>query len=132
MKLLLLLVPLAMVSCATTTPTASPGKECYRYVNTLDFGKNNTLDPVRVIGYDENGELEATRLDVTVGTASISLHDFYNGTAAGAMYNPAVDLKSDGALVVSWGRIGEEKCRAEIVADAAGNLVERKRTVTGS
>lgn len=129
MKLPSVLLALALVSCATLPATSSRGKECYRYVNTLDFGKNNTLDPVSVIGYDESGELEATRFDVTVGTAGISLHDFYNGTAAGAMYNPAVELKPDGALIVSWGRIGEEKCRVEIVADATGKLVERKRTV---
>ncbi len=128
MKRSICLLPLAFASCATVTPGASGGKECYRYVNTLDFANDNSLDPVTVIGYDESGQKEATRLDVTVGTATLSLHDPYDGSAGGAMYHPAVKLKSDGALVVTWEQIGEVKCRSEIVADASGKLVERSRS----
>lgn len=124
-----LLLSLALVSCTTVTPTGSgKGKEVYRYVNTLDFGKNNTFDQVTVIGYDDGQMQEATRLDVTIGSATLTLRDPYDGSIGGAMYSPAVDLMPDGALAVKWEQIGEVHCRAEIIAGPDGKLVERKRT----
>ncbi|MES2660397.1 MAG: hypothetical protein V4689_17365 [Verrucomicrobiota bacterium] len=121
-----LLLSLTLVSCGTV-PSGGNGKEVYRYVNTLDFGNDNTLDQVTVIGYDDNHMREATRLDVTVGSSKITLRDPYDGTSGGAMYNPGVDLMTDGALVVKWAEIGEVHCRAEIIAGPGGKLVERKR-----
>lgn len=124
----LLLLPLLLVSCATT-PGAG-GKVTYRYVNSLDFGNNNTLDAVAVTGYDEQNNGEATRLDVTIGDAHLALRDPYgDGNGGGYMYNPAVSLGSDGALVITWSRIGEVLCRAEVTSDPQGRLVERKRSV---
>lgn len=126
----LLLLSLALVSCATPSTTNSgssaSGKEVYRYVNTLDFGKNGTLDKIQVIGYDESNIKEATRLDVSVGEASLSLKD--GDGNQNAMYNPSVGVEPDGALVINWGQVGDTTCRSEIVADASGKLVERKRS----
>ena len=126
-----LLLPLfALVSCTAVTPGGSGGAPVYRYVNTLDFGNDNTLDQVTDTGYDDHQVREATRLVVTVGSASMTLRDPYDGTTGGAMYNPGVELMSDGALVVKWEQIGEVHCRAEIVAGPDGQLVERKRTTS--
>lgn len=124
----LVLLPLLLASCATS-PTKG-GKVTYRYVNSLDFENNNTLDAVTVTGYDESNNGEATRLDVTIGDSRLSLRDPYGDSQAGGyMYNPAVTLAPDGALVVTWSQIGEVECRAEITAGAQGHLVERKRSV---
>lgn len=133
MKLpLLLSLSLLLASCATSStssPTSSAkGIEKYRYVNTLDFGKDNTLDAIKVIGYDEANVGEVTRLDVSVGNASISLKDTEG--EGNAMYNPSVGVEPDGALVVNWGQIGDTTCRSEIVANTSGKLVERKRSQT--
>lgn len=88
-----LLLSLALVSCSTVTPASTGnGKEVYRYVNTLDFENNNSLDQVTVIGYDDGNMGEATRLDVTIGSAILTLRDPYDGTAGGAMYNPGVAI----------------------------------------
>lgn len=122
---------LALVSCTTVTPGGSGrGEVVYRYVNTLDFGNNNTLDQVAVTGYCDTGLREATRLDVTVGSAGMTLRDPYDGSAGGAMYNPGVELTADGALAVNWEEIGDVHCRAEITAGPDGRLVERKRTTS--
>jgi hypothetical protein len=117
---------LALASCASVSPApAQPrGKVVYRYVNTLDVGKNNTLDAVSVTGYDESGVKEATCLVVKIGGSSLDIRDPGGG---GAMYNPAVELKPDGALSVSWEQIGEAHCRADIVAGSDGKLTEPKR-----
>jgi hypothetical protein len=123
----LLLFPFALVSCGGLSPAPS-GEIRYRYVNTLDFGNDNTLDPVTVTGRDERDQREATRLDVTIGSATLTLRDPYDGSTGGAMYNPAVSLAKDGALIVEWSRIGEGKCRSEIVASPDGALTERKRS----
>jgi len=101
---------------------------CYRYANSLDFGKNNALDAVTVTGRDDQGVKEATRLDVKIGEATITLRDMYEGKP-GAMYNPRVDLSADGALVVGWSQMGESDCTVEITSDAGGKLYERKRTL---
>lgn len=131
MKPTLLLLCLALVSCATG-PAGSPnprGEVVYRYVNTLDFGKDNTLDAVSVTGFDETGVKEATCLEVKIAGSSLILRDPYEG-ADGPMYNPAVELKPDGALLVRWEQMGEIVCRAEVVAGSDGKLIERRRTKT--
>ena len=127
-----LLLALALASCATTpaTPSHPGGNVVYRYVNTLDVGKDNTLDPVSVTGYDESGVKEATCLEVKVGSSSLMLRDPYDGSAGGAMYNPGVELAPGGALLVRWEQIGEVRCRAEIVAGSDGKLTERQRVTT--
>ncbi len=124
-----LLPALAIVSCAPVSPVpnSASGMVVYRYVNTLDFGNNNSMDAIAVTGYDDRAQKEATRLDVSVGAATISLRDPYDGTDGGAMYNPSVELTKDGALAVSWEQIGEVHCRSEIVAGEFDKLVERKR-----
>lgn len=124
----LFLLPFLFVSCATTASTG--GKVTYRYVNSLDFGNNNTLDPVTVTGYDEQNNGEATRLDISVGDARLTLRDPYGESqSSGYMYNPAVALGPDGALIITWSQMGETDCRAEISANAQGQLIERKRDI---
>ncbi|GAA5130278.1 hypothetical protein JIN84_04480 [Luteolibacter yonseiensis] len=124
----LLVLPLLLVSCAAIP--GGGGKVTYRYVNSLDFGNDNTLDAVTVTGYDEQNNGEATRLDLTVGGSRLTLRDPYgDGNGGGYMYNPAVGLGSDGALVITWSRIGEVLCRAEITSGPQGQLIERKRSV---
>ena len=124
----LLLIPILLASCATTP--SGGGKVTYRYVNSLDFGKNNTLDAITVTGYDEQNNGEATRLDVTVGDSHLTLRDPYGGSAGGGyMYNPAVSLASNGDLIVTWSQIGEIDCRAEITATAQGQIIEKQRSV---
>lgn len=126
MPCLLVFAACETVSTTTTHPPAAIGeKEVYRYVNTLDFSNDNSLDPVKVIGYDESNIGEATRLDVSVGTASLTVKD--GSGNQNAMYNPTVELGKDGALLVGWGQIGDTTCRAEIVAAPGGRLIERKR-----
>jgi len=127
MRMKFLLFPAFSGITACADLSGGGGDVCYRYVNSLDFGKNNTLDPVAVTGHDEQGVKEATRLDVKIGEQTIALRDMYEGKA-GAMYHPRVELAGDGALVVSWSQIGETGCTVEIAADAGGKLIERKRT----
>jgi hypothetical protein len=124
----LLLLPFLLVSCATAPRTS--GKVTYRYVNSLDFGNDNTLDAIAVTGYDEQNNGEATRLDVTIGDSHLTLRDPYgDGNGGGYMYNPAVSLGSDGTLVITWSQIGEVFCRSEITSDPQGRLVEWKRSM---
>lgn len=125
--LLVLPVVLLLAACAGTS-SGGGGEVRYRYVNTLDFGKDNTLDTVTVTGTDEQDLKEATRLDVKIGDQAITLRDLYEGKA-GAMYNPGVQLAADGALLVRWTQMGETACEVEIVSGPGGKLVERKRTL---
>ncbi len=129
MKSLLFALPLLFVSCAATpsqpsAPAAAAGAVKYRYENSLDLRNDNTLNHVTVTGYDEKSLGEATRLDVSAGGAVLSLRN--KSDAGGAMYNPKVELSKQGTLLVSWGEIDDGFGKAELAADAAGNLTITK------
>lgn len=135
LPLLGLLLPLFLAECAPKPPPPvfqANGPVVYQYQNTADVGHDNSLDKISVIGYDERGIKEASRLDVTVGDLLIRLRDPYDGTPGGAMYNPSVSLKEDGTLVIRWEQIGETACSVELGVDSSGRLIERRRSVGGS
>ena len=134
MKLLLPFVAVLFAACSTPapSPSAAPasgagaaGNVRYRYTNTLNLGNDLTMDQVSVIGYDEDGQGEANRLEVTVNSARLTLRSINQGNA---LYTPAVTTGPNGTLVVSWGEIDDGGCRVTIAQKADGSLsiVSRK------
>ncbi len=119
-------IPLAtaatlLSACATPAPkTAAADTVRYRYENTLDLHTGGTLSHVAVLGHDDAKLGEATRLVVSAGGAPVTLRNSVD--VNGAMYCPAVDTMKNGHLVVRWDVIDDGWEKAELAADAAGNL----------
>jgi hypothetical protein len=110
---------LLLVSCATRPPQPKEVVR-YRYENTLDLRRDNTLNHVVVVGYDDSNMGEATRLVVSAGGKPLTLQNRRDRN--GAMYVPSVELTKKGTLAVRWGEIDDCYETVELAADPAGNL----------
>ena len=115
-----------LASCATPPSLAPLESVRYRYENSVDLRRDNTLNHVVVVGYDDSTIREATRLVVSAGGPPLTLKNELD--VNGAMYAPAVTLTKSGTLIVSWGAIGDRSESAELAADASGGLTVIRRT----
>ena len=115
-----------LASCAAPPQAAPHGVVRYRYENSLDLRRDNTLNHVVVVGYDDSNIREATRLVVSAGGAPLTLANQLD--VNGAMYAPAVELTKSGTLLVSWGAIDDRSESAELAADDSGGLTVIRRT----
>jgi len=115
-----------MASCAAPPRKPTPIATPYRYENTLNLlGGLGPLMHVLVIGYDDAGIGEATRLVVSAGGRPLTLRNQID--VNGAMYTPAVELSKTGNLLVRWGVIDDGSEEVELAADPDGNLSVVKR-----
>ena len=115
-----------LVSCASSPVSAPQGEVRYRYENSLDLRRDNTLNHVVVVGYDSSNMKETTSLVVSAGGAPITLKNMLDPN--GAMYAPSVDLTKDGNLSIRWGVIDDRSETVVLAADRAGGLTVVKRT----
>ena len=116
---------LALASCSVPT-SGTPANVKYRYINQLDLGNDNTINPVEVTGYDELNLGEPSRLEVSAGGPVLTLRNEID--TQGAMYAPSVELSPKGTLLVRWGGIDDGWELVELSASPGGALTVVRRS----